>query len=627
MTVPTLSTPPAAPQRGTDLPPDYIIKADAMMTYIQGLPTELTAWIAAVALFVAGVDFNGNSTTSNTVGTGSKSFTADTGKLWQIGQFVIISNTATPANYMAGQVTAYNSGTGALTVNMTVTGGSGTFAAWSIGISPVAALYATLSGAEVLTNKTLSFALNTFVSTLGLANGGTGQASAPASFAALFGYATTATAGATTTLTNASAVNQFFTGILAQTITLPVVSTLALGWTFAITNRSSIALTVNSSGGNLVATVPPNTTYVFDCILITGTTAASWDAGVEGFFSAPAGAAYFLGYTTTATAGGTTTLTAASSQKQVFTGTLNQTITLPVVSTLTLGWRFKISNPSTGTLTVNSSGGNLVASVGPGLTWDFTCQLITGTAAASWEALATGFATTTGSGNNVLATSPTIVTPAITDPVLTGTPTQDIFPITDAAGFAINPRNGSIQTITLGASRTPVAAGWANGDEIQLLIDDGTAFAITWTTVAVTWIGGTAPTLRTTGYTSINLKQVGGVIYGRDDTPSTYSVRDSSSASASSITPDAASFDQYTLTALAVGLTVNAPTGSPTNGQKLMFRIKDNGTTRTLTWNAIFRALGATRPTATVISKTVYVGAIYNATDTKWDVVAVSQEA
>lgn len=44
-------------------------------------------------------------------------------------------------------------------------------------------------------------------------------------------------------------------------------------------------------------------------------------------------------------------------------------------------------------------------------------------------------------------------------------------------------------------------------------------------------------------------------------------------------------------------------------------------------WNAVFRAIGCVLPTATTASKTTYVGAIYNATDSKWDVVAVSTEA
>lgn len=89
-------------------------------------------------------------------------------------------------------------------------------------------------------------------------------------------YATTATAAGTTTLVAVSAALQFFTGVTTQTITLPVVTTLALGWKIRIVNTSTGVLTVNSSGANLVATINPGTAVEINCILITGTSAASW---------------------------------------------------------------------------------------------------------------------------------------------------------------------------------------------------------------------------------------------------------------------------------------------------------------------------------------------------------------
>jgi len=95
-----------------------------------------------------------------------------------------------------------------------------------------------------------------------------------------------------------------------------------------------------------------------------------------------------------------------------------------------------------------------------------------------------------------------------------GNYTETVFTITDAAAFEINPNNGPIQLITLGANRTPAATTFAAGQSVTLMIDDGTAFAITWTTVAVTWVGGTAPTLATTGRTVIELWKVASTIYG-----------------------------------------------------------------------------------------------------------------
>lgn len=84
--------------------------------------------------------------------------------------------------------------------------------------------------------------------------------------------------------------------------------------------------------------------------------------------------------------------------------------------------------------------------------------------------------------------------------------------------------------------------------------------------------------------------------------------------------------DQYQLTAMANATTIST-TGTPTAGQKLTIRLKDNGTARALTWDAVFRAIGVTLPTTTVINKTHYIGCIYNITDTKWDAVAVVAQA
>lgn len=99
-------------------------------------------------------------------------------------------------------------------------------------------------------------------------------------------------------------------------------------------------------------------------------------------------------------------------------------------------------------------------------------------------------------------------------PVITGAIVEDVYTISDGAGFAIDPTNGSIQTVTLGANRTPVAANWSSGQSVTLKVADGTAYAITWTTIGVVWVGGTAPTLATSGYTVIELWRDGSSYYG-----------------------------------------------------------------------------------------------------------------
>ena len=78
-----------------------------------------------------------------------------------------------------------------------------------------------------------------------------------------------------------------------------------------------------------------------------------------------------------------------------------------------------------------------------------------------------------------------------------------------------------MQLITLGASRTPKATNFANGESVTLMVNDGTAYTLTWTDSTfggsgVVWKtdGGVAPTLNTTGYTVIVLWKVAGQVYG-----------------------------------------------------------------------------------------------------------------
>jgi hypothetical protein len=166
--------------------------------------------------------------------------------------------------------------------------------------------------------------------------------------------------------------------------------------------------------------------------------------GGTGVTTAPAAAAVLMGFTTTATATGTTVFTSASSQFQVFTGTLNQTITLPVTSTIGTGWSFHIANNSTGTLTVNSSGGNLVISIIAGLSAMVTCIGTTLTTAADWEAGFTDFQSLTGTGAVVLGTGPTITAAALNGTVGATTPSTGAFTTVTASTSVLSSGTGGV---------------------------------------------------------------------------------------------------------------------------------------------------------------------------------------
>ena len=107
---------------------------------------------------------------------------------------------------------------------------------------------------------------------------------------------------------------------------------------------------------------------------------------------------------------------------------------------------------------------------------------------------------------------------------------------------------------------------------------------------------------------------------GDDDHPQYKKATPRVWSAASDATPDIDSddYDAVTITALAADITDVNMSGTPTNFQKLLFRIKDNGSSRSITWGADFQNGSVELPTETTASKTLMVGVIYDSVDSKW---------
>lgn len=89
-----------------------------------------------------------------------------------------------------------------------------------------------------------------------------------------------------------------------------------------------------------------------------------------------------------------------------------------------------------------------------------------------------------------------------------------------------------------------------------------------------------------------------------------------------SLTPSTDYYDAEVVTSLAGTITVNNPTGSPAQLQRLIIRIKDSGTAHAITWDTQYRGgTDVALPTTTTASKTLYTGFFFNSTDTKWDIM------
>ncbi len=229
--------------------------------------------------------------------------------------------------------------------------------------------------------------------------------------------------------------------------------------------------------------------------------------------------------------------------------------------------------------------------------------------------------------------------------------------LTPGSGVSISNGNGSITISATGAGGTVTSVSFTGGivsvataTTTPALTVAGTSGGVPYFSSGTTWASsaalaanaivlgggaGAAPATTTTGTGVVtalgnNANATGGftTINGTATlTNKRIDPRTSTTTATATLTPDISAFDQYNLTAQDQALTVAAPTGTPVDGNKLILRILDNGTSRAITWNATYTAIGTTLPTTTTANKMIYVGCIYNSTNTRWDVVAVTTQA
>lgn len=96
---------------------------------------------------------------------------------------------------------------------------------------------------------------------------------------------------------------------------------------------------------------------------------------------------------------------------------------------------------------------------------------------------------------------------------------------------------------------------------------------------------------------------------------------------ASSITPNCDTTTIVNVGTLTGPITINAPSGTPNDGQNLRFRFTQDATGRAITWNAIF-AWGTDITSAlvpTTASAKFEVLFTYHSGDTKWRAAAIAR--
>lgn len=300
-------------------------------------------------------------------------------------------------------------------------------------------------------------------------------------------------------------------------------------------------------------------------------------------------------------AGGSITISATNtnvgtvtSVAQSFTGGLISVAGSPIISSGTLA------------LTVAGTSGG-IPYFSSGTTWATSAALtasalmVGGGAGAAPSTVTTGTGVVTALGVNTGTAGAFVVNGGAL-----GTPSSGT--LTSATGLPI----GAGTTGTLGSDRG--GTGVSNNAASTLTISGnfGTTFTVSNTTSLTLPTSGTLTS--NAGTATLTNKRIDPRV-------------SSTTSSSSAVTPDISAYDEYAWTAQAATLTINAPTGTPVDGDKLIFRILDSGTPQTVSWNATFTAIGVTLPVTTTANKTSYVGCIYNANNTRWDVVAVTTQA
>lgn len=446
--------------------------------------------------------------------------------------------------------------------------------------------------------------------------------------------------------------NQIFLGTI--TLTAPSLGTPT---TLVLTNATGLV----ASTGTTATGTPSSTTYLrgdntwstpsgggSGTSTPTANTVSEWDGNVN-----MSAVNFLAGYTTTVTAAGTTTLTVGSTLIQYFTGTGNQTVVLPVASTLALGQSYYINSTSTGSITIQSSGGNTIIVIGPGANAILTCILTSGTTAASWDYIylaaniASGKVPTINNSITFTGTDATTMTfPATTDTlaglaqanVLTNTLT--ITPSSAVAGLNLNIQSGVSTLATFAQNAAGAKAQFAIQNSASVSTSNIASFYTQLNTSTQTRTGFQFDTSFsiTTDASRTTLVNIQGADNGSFTSILTFTGRQATipgtllfsnnaitAVSNAATVPITFRFNTVTNNSAAT-LTVTMTTSGATDGQLVNVRIYDfSNVAQTLAWVNTENST-ATAPTTTNGSTTLPLSVLfqYNGLTSKWRCIAVA---
>lgn len=204
-----------------------------------------------------------------------------------------------------------------------------------------------------------------------------------------------------------------------------------------------------------------------------------------------------------------------------------------------------------------------------------------------------------------------------------------------AVDLASGDVTGDIDLTTQVTGVLPIANGGTNSNAAihpyRIVVTEGTGTsigvhtALTANEAMITDGNGLPATV--TPVADASYRTIGSVTFTKGIATAVSGVQ--SVADAATITPNADADACVDITAIAQAFTIANATGTPQNFQKLIIRIKDNGTARAITWGSAYVAGGVALPSTSVLSKILTIGFIYNTANSlnKWQCVAAAQEA
>ncbi len=227
----------------------------------------------------------------------------------------------------------------------------------------------------------------------------------------------------------------------------------------------------------------------------------------------------------------------------------------------------------------------------------------------------------------------------------TGTATRVITAPAQSKTYIVVNKSGGTQSITFKASGTPgvtipvnraCVVAWDGIDFVSSAsfspsLALGTALSVSSGGTGASTLTGLVKATGTSAMTAVPAPA--GDVVGTTDIQTLsnkrITPRINSIVSAATVTPTSDVVDQYNITALAEPATFAAPSGTPTDGQKLTLRIKDAGVAQPMTWasgSGGYKGYGSGLPSTTVAGKITYLQLVYNNAASLWDAIIVSTE-